>query len=130
MKNNIKTIISSFFVVVLCLVFVSGCSIGGEKITCTNTTEENGINEKVEVVASLNNDSISKVSATLSYDSKDDMNTMCNILNNLPSNELRYSCSGNSIKIKNFDKILEFSALNSSKTSFVEQMQQDGFTCN
>ena len=130
MKNSKKQSLVIFFILVICLVFISGCSISGEKLTCTKNDIENGINEKIEVVAVVKNDLISSVSATLSYNSKDDMNTICNLLKGTSSNNLRFSCSGNSIKIKNFDNLLEFAAINSSKTSFVEQMQQDKYTCN
>ena len=129
MKNN-KTILSSILILVLCLIFVSGCDIGGEKITCTTSDEENGIKENIEVVAVSSNDTISKVSATLSYNSETDMNTMCDILKNMPSSDLNFSCSGSSIKIKNFDKMLEFNAIDSSKESFIGNMEQNGYTCS
>lgn len=129
MKNRKKTVIITVLISISCLFLVTGCSIGGEKIICNNTDEELGVKENIEVVAVLKNDSISKISATFSFNSKNDMNTICSALKSSPSNELNFSCNGSSIKIKNFANMLDFNALNTNKAYFVEKMTQDGFTC-
>ncbi len=129
MRNFSKTIAVYAFFLMLCLVLISGCSIGGEKIICTNSDEENGIKEEIEVTAVLSKEKIKKVTAVITYNNKEAMETVCESLKNLPSNELRFSCSGKSIKIKNFDQILSFDSLNSSKEDYIKNIEEEGYNC-
>ena len=122
--------IKCFSIITLCSFIICGCNFLGEKVTCTATNEEMGIHENIEVVATINNDLVSNVNATFSFDSEKDMNTICKLMKNLPANDVHFNCSGKTMKIKNFDKMLNFDAKNSTKESFIEKMQQEKFTCN
>lgn len=126
------------FGLLCCLVFISGCDFGGERVVCTGVSSEGGINENIEVVAIVKNDVVSKVSATMTYNNENDMNTICSSLKsansiNSAADRISFSCNKTTIKINNFDKMLLLSnvdVINHSKAEFIEKMSQDQLNCS
>ena len=126
-------------IIALNLILLSGCNMGSSsKIVCTGKGQEMGFEPDEEIVATLNGSTIDKASLTWTFDNQSDANTVCEQLKSsnsaaLNSDRIDFSCSGKTIKVKNFEKMSELAGekiQNISKAEFIENMRNSGLTCN
>lgn len=116
----------------LLLVVLTGC--GKNKVTCTGSSSEGGINIEAKVVAELDKDN--KVSdVTVEYDlgSKETADTYCSLFKLMEDEEsgVTVSCSGSKITIKGMAGLDDDSeVIGLTKDEFVKQAQEEaGLTC-
>ena len=127
------------FLFVVGLFLVAGCGSKKNQVVCTGTEEEAGQKVEMKIEASLKDEKISSVSATLKLDDENTAQTYCSFLglaNSMAesdSEKIDYECKGKEIKIKNYESF-EASEDGStivglSKADFVEAMEAEGLKC-
>lgn len=116
------------------LFVLTGC--GEKTVLCTGTQEDDGISATVEVKGILENDKISKASATIKTNDETSAQTMCGMLalvNSFAddSQKITYECSGKSIKIDNYLQMASEEEKKDSytKDEFVKLMEEQDLTC-
>lgn len=121
------------------LFFVVGCGKNNNKVVCKATTTEEGKTIKAEVVATLKNEKVSDVSATMVFDDESTAQAFCGLYGlanqyaEKETDKIDINCKGKTVKIKNFAKILdseENSIIGLSKDEFIKQVEtEDSFSC-
>ena len=127
------------FLFVVGIFLVSGCGSNKNQVVCTGTQEEDGYKVDMKIEASIKDDKVSSVSATMAVDNEDMAKTLCGFLGlaksmaEEDSTKIDYECKGKEIKIKNFDAMEsteENQVIGMSKADFIKAMEEeDGVTC-
>ena len=126
------------FLFVVGLFLVAGCGSNGNKVVCTGTQAEDGLKVEMKIEASLKDDKVSSVSATMKLDNEETAQQFCSFMalaNSMAEDEsdkIDYECKGKEIKIKNYDAMdssEDDKVVGLSKADFIKAMEDEALTC-
>lgn len=126
-----KKVLGLSLVAVLVL---TGCQ---KKVVCTGSLEEDGIKASIKLEGILENDQISKATATMSFNDETTTQSTCGMLaliNSISTDEskkITYECSGKTIKIDNYLQLMDEEEKKDSytKDEFIKLMEENNLTC-
>ncbi|MCR5787685.1 MAG: hypothetical protein K6G37_01160 [Bacilli bacterium] len=117
------------------LFLLTGCG-SKNNVVCTGSTNEGGEKISMKVTGSLKGDKIEKVSAKLTFGSKDKAKQYCSIFelaNSMASDskdKIDVKCSGKSIEFKDYTKVSsDDSIIGASKADFIKAMEEQELKC-
>lgn len=115
------------------LLVLTGCE---KSVVCKGTVEEDGINANIEVKGILENDKISKASATMTFSDETASQSVCGMLalvNSFAtdSEKINYECNGKTVKLENYLQMASEEEKKDSytKDEFIKLMEEEKLTC-
>ena len=115
------------------LLVLTGCE---KSVVCKGTVEEDNAKASIEVKGILENDKISKASATMSFSDETSAQSTCGMLalvNSFAedSEKITYECNGKTIKLDNYLQMASEDEKKDSytKDEFIKLMEEQELTC-
>ena len=94
------------YLLIFLLIILVGCSDNNQVKCYKNYYEEDSSYEEV-IKATIDNDKVTKLDATLTFSSKEKTEIYCNALKQYTKYhnlDIKYNCSGKKIEIENYEK--------------------------
>lgn len=124
------------FLMIIGLFLLAGCGSNKNEVVCKGNEKENNTTVSVKTVGKLQNDKINSVSATMTFEDKKTAESYCSLFKLVNSfsedMEIDVKCSGKTVEIRDYEKILESSETvvkGLTKAEFKEIMQNQGLIC-
>lgn len=116
------------------LLVLTGCE---KSVVCKGTLEEDSTKANIEVKGIIENDKISKASATMTFSDETSSQSMCGMLalvNSFATDESKkigYECSGKTVKLDNYLQMVseEESKDSYTREEFIKLMENEQLTC-
>ena len=113
---------------------LAGCG-NGNKVVCTGTEEEDGVKVTMEVTATLKNEKVNGVSATMSFSDKKTAEQYCSIFelaNSMSEDEqVDVKCDGKKIIFADYTQMSsgDDEIIGLSKEEFIKAMEDTELKC-
>lgn len=130
--NKTKAFLS-FLLIFTLVFFITGCTfLGFGTVKCTNTVNDMGIQENIEITTSFKNNHVNKTKAIATFDTEENAKYVCDVFKQLNSNLVNFSCNGKTITFNNYDVIMKRVISNYNeltKDEYIKELQDSGYTC-
>ncbi len=142
MFNKVSGLLTS----VLCLLLLTSCGIkNNNKVVCSSVETQGDIKMTTEIVATIKDENVKSLTATVTFDSLEDAELYSEILSRINSSlldndKLNISVNGKQIVIGNYEKMIEQDAdevegiravkiIDESKDDFIKIMNEQKYSC-
>ncbi len=120
----------------VCLFILTGCG-NGNKVVCKGKLDEAGMKADMTVTATIKSDKVDKVSASMTFDSKDTAKQYCSLFEMANSfaeddEKVDFKCDGKTLTFENYSDFAgeDDEIIGMSKADFIKEMEKtDGVSC-